>query len=382
MKFVGVDLHKKTLMVVVLNDKREKLVTRRLKCTEPETIRKFFEELGEFRAVVEATASYEWFVQLVEPLAEKVVLAHPGKVRIIAESKRKTDKFDAVVLAKLLAADEVPEAYRPTPEQRDHRRLVRHRARIQQRITAVKNPIRRILSDHNADIPGLFQETFEETLAKIELSDCERFEVEQLAAQLTLLTQQLAVATKRIKAFTKKLSAKEQEDREILTSIPQIGEVTTETVLAELAGPERFSSQKKVTSYAGFVPGRRSSDGKSKELHIEKTGSGLLRWVLVEAAWRLTRSEPMWGVIFEDLSRRKGKKKAIVAIARRLLCLMHGLLIRRERYDGSKITPTGTALIRRRNPELRESPPPTGAAASTPRKRLKSGSRRRTATQT
>lgn len=382
MKFAGVDLHKKTLMVVVVNDKREKLVTRRLKCAERAAIVEFFRELGVFRAVVEATASYEWFVQLIEPLAEKVVLAHPGKVRIIAESKRKTDKFDAVVLAKLLAADEVPEAYRPTCAQRDHRRLVRHRARIQQRITAVKNQMRRILSDHNADCPALFQQTLVAALANVAVSDCERFELEQLDAQLTLLGQQLAAAAKRIKEFARTLPAKEQEDREILKSIPQVGEVTSETVLAELAGPERFSSQKKVTAYAGLVPGRRSSDGKSQELHIEKTGSGLLRWVLVEAAWRLVRAEPMWGVIFEDLSRRKGKKKAIVAIARRRLCLMHGLLIRRERYDGSKLTRTGKALILRLNPEPREPASDTPAAPRTRKKRASPpGARKRSASR-
>src|SRR5687768_583279 len=109
MKFAGVDLHKKSLLVCVVDCKKDVLVTKRLMCSEVDAVRTFFQELGEFQAVVEATASYEWFVQLIEPFAGKVVLAHPGKMRVIAESKRKTDKYDARVLAKALAADEVPE---------------------------------------------------------------------------------------------------------------------------------------------------------------------------------------------------------------------------------------------------------------------------------
>jgi transposase len=277
-------------------------------------------------------------------------------MRVIAESKRKTDKYDARVLARALAADEVPEAYRPTALQRDHRRLVRLRSTIQKRITAIKNQVRRVFSDHNADFPDLFDSPLSESTAGVAFSEIERFELEQLDAQRQLLDTQLAAVTKRIRAFAKTLPAKEREDREILASIPQVGEVTTEVVLAELAGPERFSSQKKAVAYAGLVPGRRSSDGKTKELHIEKTGSGALRWVLVEAAWRLVRVEPMWGVIFDDLSRRKGKKKAIVAIARRLLCLMVGLLHRRERYDALKLRHAGMEVIYRAHPELRDAP--------------------------
>ncbi len=95
MNFVGVDLHKKTAVVCVVNQARQILATRRLACSDPDGIRKWFATLESFQVVVEATASYEWFVQLVEPLADRVVLAHPGKLRVIAETTRKSDKLDA-----------------------------------------------------------------------------------------------------------------------------------------------------------------------------------------------------------------------------------------------------------------------------------------------
>ena len=111
-----------------------------------------------------------------------------------------------------------------------------------------------------------------------------------------------------------------------MQTIPGVGPVTTEVVLSELADPKRFRSAKCAVAYAGLAPGQRESAGKRKELHIERTGSALLRWVLVEAAWQLVRRTGRWRGIFERLSARIGRKKAIVAVARRLLGLMIALL--------------------------------------------------------
>src|SRR5437660_6164646 len=123
MNYVGIDLHKNTIVLCVMNQDLKVLTRRTLACCEPEAIREFFAGLGPFRAVVEATASYEWLVALIEPLADRVVLAHPGKLRVIAESAKKTDRLDAAVLAEFLARDMIPAAFRPTPRQRQHRAL-------------------------------------------------------------------------------------------------------------------------------------------------------------------------------------------------------------------------------------------------------------------
>ena len=118
----------------------------------------------------------------------------------------------------------------------------------------------------------------------------------------------------------------------MLRTIPGVGPVTVEVVLSELGEVQRFRSAKQVTAYAGLAPGRRESAGKSEELGITKEGSGLLRWVLVEAAWRLRRRSPRWQQVFEQLRQRRGKKKAIVAIARRLLGVMVALLRTGQSY--------------------------------------------------
>jgi transposase len=176
-----------------------------LHCNSPDTIVGFLEQFRPFNVVIEATASYYWFVELVDPIAEKVVLANPNKLRIIAESTRKTDRLDAQTLAEFLAMDMIPQAYLPTPRQRQHRGLVRHRQYIQGETTSVKNKIRRILSDYNADRRDLFTLANQrEYIAQIGLNDSDRFVIEQLWANLKHFSEQLDALAKKPRDFAKK----------------------------------------------------------------------------------------------------------------------------------------------------------------------------------
>jgi transposase len=334
MKYVGIDLHKQTISVCVVNEAREVLARRRFRCAEPESIRAYFAQLGPFRFVVEATASYEWLFQLLEPLAERGVLAHPKKMRVIAESFRKSDKLDAQVLAEFLADGRILASYRPTPRQRDHRRLLRHRVTVQRRIGGIKCRIRNVLADHNADIANLFTRQGLAYLASVSLSKAERFVVDGLVDEFTFQRGRLAAADRAIDDFAKTATEREREARLLLRSIPGVGRITAEVVLSELADPSRFRSQKAVVAYSGLSPGQRESGGKRHELHIEKEGSKQLRWILVEAAWRLRRRSTRWALIYEQLRiKLHSKKKAIVAVARRLLCLMKAILDSGRPYD-------------------------------------------------
>jgi transposase len=332
MKFVGIDLHKKTIAICVVNQERKVLERKSLQCANTDEIVAFFKGLGVFRATVEATGSYEWLWLLLEPLAERLVLAHPKKLRIIAESTRKNDKLDAQVLAEFLALDMIPEAYRPTPRQRQHRVLVRHRCFLRQRSTCLKNKMRRILADYNADRKDLFSEEGLKYLAEVKLSAADRFVLEDLRESWEHHEKQIVALDKELKAFAKKGSVAEKESRAILESTPAVGTVTVDVVLSELGDIRRFSSVKKVVSYAGLAPGQRESAGKSKSLGITKEGSRLLRWALVEAAWRLVRQSMRWKIIFNGLVKRSGRKKGIVAVARRLLVTMASMLRSGQKY--------------------------------------------------
>ena len=326
MHYIGIDLHKQSITVCVVDQQGQVQARTRLSCQQPERILAWFKPWIPFQAVIEATASYEWLWQLLEPLADRLVLAHPGKMRIIAESTRKSDRYDARVLAEFLAMGMIPEAYRPSPRQRAHRRLVRHRVHLSKRIRRVKCKIRNILAEYNADRKNLFTVNYHQQLAEVEVSEADRFVLSQLAEELAHCQVQLGLLEKQLVEFAGSAPAAEAEARAVLQTIPWVGPVTVEAVLSELGDVRRFGSQKKACAYAGLVPGRRESAGKAKDLGITKEGSALLRWVLVEAAWRLVGRTRRWGSIMEALSKRRGRRRAIVAVSRRLLCVMVAMM--------------------------------------------------------
>ncbi len=326
MLFVGIDLHKKTISVCVVNQAREVVARRRFDCSQEKAIGGFFAELGSFQAVVEATASYEWLWLILEPLAQRLVLAHPKKLRVIAESARKSDKVDAQVLAEFLALDMIPLAYRPTPRQRQHRVLVRQRGYVRKGITSVKNKLRRILSDYNADCKELFTAEGQKYLTQVPVSAADRFVLDQLRGHWEHLEKQLQGVDKALREFAKTAPEPEAEARAVLETIPEVGPVTIDVVVSELGDVQRFRSAKQVVAYAGLAPGQRESAGRKKEVGITKEGSRRLRWALVEAAWRLVGKTRRWATVFEGIRKRRGKKKAIVAVARRLLTVMVTLL--------------------------------------------------------
>lgn len=335
MHFVGVDLHKQTISVCVMiqaGNTRTVTARKRFRCAEPDQILEFFQHLGSFQVVVEATASYEWFVRLVEPLAWRVLLAHPKKLRVIAESTRKTDKLDAQTLAEFLALDMIPQSWRPTPRVREHRTLVRLRYYTQRRITATKNKLRRVLADYNADIRPLFTQKGRRYLAQLAISDADRFHVEMLFEELDQQIDRRQRIDRQLAEFALTGSIAEQEARRVLKSIPGVAAVTTDVVLSEVGDIRRFGSQRKATAFAGLAPGIRESAGRAKHLGITKEGSRLLRWALVQTAWRLVNRTRRWSFLYNRLKQRCGARKAIVAVARRIWCVMVAMLKSGQEY--------------------------------------------------
>lgn len=335
MYYVGVDLHKKVIMVCVMDANRK--ISHRVKLypNEPHRIVEFFESLGEYRVVFEATASYRWFAELLEPTAEEIVLANPAKLRVIAESTKKTDKLDAQILAEFLARDMIPRSHMPTPRQRQHRALARHRDHPRKRETSVKCKIRHVLADYNADRKDLFStQCGREYLKTVKLDDVDRFRLEDLWSEWESVQERKKKTAAKIRAFAKKAPQAEKEARQLVKTAPGVGVVTAEVVLSELGDVRRFRNAKAVRAYAGLVPSVRQTGGKrSKDGHITKQGSGLLRWALVEAAWRLKNSSPQWESKYERIMKRSGKKRAAVAIARKLLCVLYAMLRDSRPYD-------------------------------------------------
>jgi transposase len=148
-----------------------------------------------------------------------------------------------------------------------------------------------------------------------------------LQEQLALFFRQIVEANRALEQFAEIGPLAEREARVLLDSVPQVGPVTIDVVLSELGDWRRFRSQKAVAAFAGLDPGVRQSADKRHDLHISKEGSRLLRWAMVETAWRLVGRSPRWRASYEHLCRKTGsKKKAVVGVARRLLCMFFAIL--------------------------------------------------------
>jgi transposase len=336
MRYIGVDLHKRLVVVCVVEvQDGKRVVVERGRWSNQDTagMEGFLRAQVPFQLVVESTSCYEWFVELAEPLADRVVLAHPRKLRVIAESTRKTDRLDAQVLAEFLALGMIPEAHRAPPRLREHRTLVRHRCFLKRRTTSLKNKLRWLVTRYNADVPGLFTVQGREHLRSVALSPADRFAAEQLLAELDHYQGQIADLDRRLREFAKTAPAAEREARALLATMLGMGPVTIDAVLCELGDVRRFRSQRQVVAYAGLAPGIRQSAGRTKQQGITKEGSRLLRWTLVEFAWRIVRQTRRWGFVYERLKQRRGAKRAIVAVARRLLCVIVSLLRSGKAYS-------------------------------------------------
>src|SRR5262249_47269169 len=157
---------------------------------------------------------------------------------------------------------------------------------LKQSAMALKDKMRPIAADSNADRKDLFTAKGWAALAQVRLSDADRFVLDRLHARWRHLEDQVMDVASRLKAFAAEAPAQEAEARAELRTIPGVGPVTIAVVISELGDVGRFHSAKAVCACAGPVPGARRSSERRKDLPITEAGSPSLRWALVEASWR------------------------------------------------------------------------------------------------
>src|SRR6185437_449548 len=188
------------------------------------------------------------------------------------------------------------------------------------RTSSLKCRLRNVLAHYNADRRDLLTAAGFAHLKNVPLHAADRLVADQLCAELAFQKQQRGGVWQQLKTFAADAPLGEREARAVLASVPGIGPMTTEVILSELGDVRRFRRQDEVSQYAGLAPGVRESAGKRQQLSISKEGSPLLRWTMIQLAWRLVNRTRRWGFAYEKLRRRCGPKKAIVAVARRVLC--------------------------------------------------------------
>jgi transposase len=333
MIYTGIDIHKKICAVCMKDEKGRILREFQIRNTR-EGIGVLLASLrGKDASVVMESTSTLW-IKLYDALEEEgicVVLANPYKTRVIAESKLKNDKVDAAILADLLRADMVASSYVPEKEVRELKDLIRYRHTIKAQTTAIKNRIHSILNKYDLTFEGtdLFGKKGIAWLNAIipQLKKVDSFVLEEELAHLHHFSETLD----RIEGDLAQ-HAVEREDVHLLMSITGVDFFTAMLFLCEVGDISRFPSAAHLSSWIGLVPRVHQSGDTLYHGRITKQGNNLVRWALVQAAHVAVRWDPQAAAFYNRIAARKGKKKAIVAVARKLAVIMYHMLKKEERY--------------------------------------------------
>ena len=333
MIYTGIDIHKKICTVCVKNEKGRILREFKIRNTR-EGIGVLLAYLrGKEASVVMESTSTLW-IKLYDALEEEgipVVLANPYKTRIIAESKVKTDRMDAAILADLLRAGMVAPSYVPEKETRELKELIRYRQVVKGQTTAIKNRIHSILNKYDLVFEGtdLFGKKGLAWLQTIvaQLKKVDSFVLEEELAHLDHFSETLNKIESDIAS-----QAVEREDVHLLMSITGVDFFTALLFLSEVGDISRFPTSSHLSSWVGLVPRVHQSGETLYHGRITKQGNRLVRWALVQAAHAAVRWDPHLASFYNRITSRKGKKKAIVAVARKLVVIIYHMLKKGERY--------------------------------------------------
>ena len=321
--FVGLDVHLRTCHATVM-DERGRIVKQEKFPNERMELDRILSGIDDAKVAIEACYSWQPVYEFLEDRGYEVKLAHPTKTRIISEAKVKTDAIDSERLAHLLRSDLLPTSYVPPKEFRELRELVRLRTYLVRERSRFKNKIRAELAKRGIRV---LKDPFTKR-GTLSLKEYGIKAVDECLAMIGALNG-------RIKEISDELKEKAEEngDARLLMTIPGVGYFSALVILAEIGDISRFSDAEKLCSYAGLVPSVHQSGATRRYGPITKEGSKMLRWVIQECLWvHLGRNDTYISRFFFRLASKKGKRKAAVAAARKLLVAIYWMLIRKEEF--------------------------------------------------
>jgi len=262
----------------------------------------------------EASCGYGHLHDLLSGVVQKVVVAHPGQLRLIFKSKRKNDRVDAKKLATLLLLDQVPEVHVPNLNVREWRSLIEFRGRLVRDRTQVKNRLRSLFKQH-----GVLLASGKRLWTKKGVAELSRTELPgslakvQRDVQIDLLTR-LSTQIQRVELELNTLGVK-HPGVTLLRSIPGVGPRTAEAVVAYIDQPGRFHRNKNVGSYFGLVPCQDQSADRNRMGHITREGPATVRKLVTEASWQGIRRSPHLRAYFERIQKGDSLRKRIALLA-------------------------------------------------------------------
>jgi len=341
-KYIGFDIDdKKTVACVVQKGSKDEYTTLR---TDIGKMKKFLQKQkgsGEkLHLTFEISGQAGYRYDRLSELVDDITVSNPTKMTWIYRTSRKNDRIDARKQAVLLSIGEIPKVHIPSIEIRQWRVTIQHRRKIVNKVTQIKNRIKALLKANGFVKPAhrnnwwtvanrawMLGLASEDNVTVFELW---RMSLADMLEELKLLESQLKRVTRYLDIYLDKKAG-----GKLLMSIPGVGPRTAEAVLAYTDDVRRFKRSKQYCAYFGMTP-RLDESGTCRRLgHISKQGPSVVRWLIVESAWRTIKKSPALRAFYERvMCGQAGRKKiAIVAVARKLLSIMRAMQMTGELFN-------------------------------------------------
>jgi transposase len=313
--YIGVDIHARQQTVSYM-DTEDGAIEQRELHHERDDIRGFYSQFsGEVIIGIEACGYTNWFEELVEELGHRLLVGDAAEIRRLARRRQKNDRRDADLLLELLVHHEFPALFRYPRESRELLRQLRYRHKLVKLRTMVANTLHALAINAGVSLRAqLLTRGGRQRLQGLQLSVI----AEQQRDELLSLADELSRRILTVEQWLKEQARSDQRVRRLQTH-PGVGLLTSLCLVHTLGDLSRFSSTRKVAAYVGFDPVEHSSAERKVYGGISKAGSRLLRYLLVEAGQTACKHDQQLQQFYRRLVPRRGKPRAKVAVARKLL---------------------------------------------------------------
>jgi transposase len=332
---IGLDLGDRWSFYCVVDEAGEIILEQKL-LTTPEAMRRALGKMPRSRIALETGAHSPWVSRLLTQLGHEVIVAHARNVRLIGESRRKDDRIDARTLARLARID--PQLLSPVQHRsakaQIHLTVIRARVGLVSARTALVNAARGLLKSYGERLRKCGTQQVRRQMAtglSVELREA----LEPLLREVESLNERIREYDRRIAQMAKK----DYPEVELLQQVKGVGELIALTYVLTIEDPHRFRKSRDVGCFLGLRPGRRNSGQSEPQMHISKEGDRYLRTMLVQGAHYILgpfgedRDLRRWRLKLAERGGKNAKKRAVVAVARKLAVLLHRLWVSGEVYE-------------------------------------------------
>jgi transposase len=332
---IGLDLGDRISHYCILNEAGKVLREHRLPTTS-KGIQQVFSKIPRSRVALETGTHSPWVSRQLTQMDHEVIVAHARNVRLIGESSRKDDQLDARTLARLARID--PQLLGPvrhrSAKAQIHLTVIRARATLVSARTSLVNAARGLTKSYGERLRKCGTEQMNREIAKglsPELQDV----LAPLLGEIESLNERIAEYDRRIEQIAKEV----YPEVALLQQVKGVGTLIALTYVLTLDDPYRFRRSRDAGCFLGLRPGRRNSGNSEPQLHISKEGDRYLRTLMVQGAHYILgpfgqdSDLRRWGLKLAERGGKNAKKRAVVAVARKLAGLLHKLWVSGEVYE-------------------------------------------------